>query len=63
MLVIVVVGKKLLQVLIDPGNTNKFLDEGTTQGLGCMIQKMKPLKVTVANGAVLICNQAWRTQG
>nr|KYP45442.1 hypothetical protein KK1_033012 [Cajanus cajan] len=42
--------KKPLHILIDSGSTHRFLDVNIAKKLGCRIQAMKPLQVTVADG-------------
>lgn len=42
-------GKKIILVLIDSGNTHSFLNEATAMELRCKMTATTPLSVTVAN--------------
>ena len=47
------VRKKPNHILIDSGSTNNFLDVQMAKRLGCKIESMKPLRVSVADGNTL----------
>ncbi|GJW58776.1 disease resistance protein [Tanacetum coccineum] len=44
------VGKQVVHILIDCGNTHNFLDIHTAKKLGCRLAKTTPMQVSVANG-------------
>jgi len=44
-----------LHILIDSGSTHNFLNLATTKKLHCVIKKIPPLQVGVANGQYLPC--------
>lgn len=45
--------KMLLQILIDSGSTHNFLDLDLAKKLGCKLEAIAPLAVTVANSTRL----------
>jgi len=53
MRVISFVRKKPIHILIDSGSTNNFLYVQVAKRLGCKIEPMKPLRVSVADGNTL----------
>ncbi|GJR52082.1 retrotransposon-related protein [Tanacetum coccineum] len=48
-----VVGRNALHVLVDSGSTYNFLDLQVAKKLGCMLRKIFPLDVSLANGNVM----------
>lgn len=52
-----IVEGRRLQFLIDLGCTHNFLDATMTAKLGCQREEIAPLKVLVANGNEMKCNQ------
>lgn len=42
--------KKLLQILLDHGSTNNFLDLELGKKLGCKLENISPLSVTIGGG-------------
>ncbi|KAJ0481983.1 putative retrotransposon gag domain, aspartic peptidase domain superfamily [Helianthus annuus] len=61
-------GTRKLLILTDSGLTHNFIDVKLIKKLQCDLQKVKPMKVTVANGNQLECglkckNFKWMMQG
>nr|GEX39470.1 retrotransposable element Tf2 [Tanacetum cinerariifolium] len=44
------VGKKMVHILVDCGSTHNFLDIHTAKKLGCRLDNITPMQVSVANG-------------
>ncbi|KAD7478366.1 hypothetical protein E3N88_01502 [Mikania micrantha] len=62
------IGTKPLQILIDSGSTHKFLNDKIVDKLNCVIQSVKNMPVTIADGNQLSCVQLckdfqWLMQG
>lgn len=51
------VKKKAITILVDSGSTHNFLDPSTAKQAGCIITRMDPLWVTVADGTKM-CSKA-----
>ena len=49
------VRKKPLYILIDFGSTHNFLDINMAKKLGCKVEKIRPMRVDVANESSLAC--------
>lgn len=47
-------GNDLLQMLIDYGSTNNFLDKETASKIGCVLEDILPMLIKVANGQKMI---------
>lgn len=63
-----VVKNKRLQLLIDSSSTHNFLDIATAEMLGCPMEEINAMKVSVRNGNVMNCNKmccglGWVMQG
>ncbi|XP_021859476.2 uncharacterized protein [Spinacia oleracea] len=46
---------KSIQILIDSGSTHNFVDLNVAQKLGCVVEKIPPQAITVADGNHLAC--------
>ncbi|KAD3068970.1 hypothetical protein E3N88_36850 [Mikania micrantha] len=62
------IGTKPLQILIDSGSTHNFLNDKIADKLNCVIQSVKNMPVTIADGNQLSCVQLckdfqWLMQG
>nr|DAD38797.1 TPA_asm: hypothetical protein HUJ06_013119 [Nelumbo nucifera] len=59
--------KRPLQILIDSGSTHNFVDEQVVKKLGCKVEAIKPMAVSVADGnkvfVIAICKKfSWQIQ-
>lgn len=62
------IGTKPLHILIDSGSTHNFLDEKIASKMRCPTKSINPMKITVADGNLMTCNQLcenlqWVMQG
>nr|GEX61992.1 hypothetical protein [Tanacetum cinerariifolium] len=48
------VGKQMVHILVDYGSTHNFLDIHTAKKLGCRLDNITPMQVSVANGQRMI---------
>lgn len=60
--------KRRLHILLDSGSTHNFIDQTLAYKLGCLVSKIPPMLVTVADGGKLVCNEAvenftWKING
>lgn len=52
--------KRTLHILVDIGSTFNVLNSSVAKGLGCCLKAIAPLKITVANGNVVVCT--WKCE-
>lgn len=61
-------GNQVLLILLDSGSSHTFVNSAVVSKLGCNVSKIKPLRVKVANGAIMSCDTevpdfSWYIQG
>ena len=54
-------GARTLFLLLDSGSTHNFMDNKVVKQLGCILKAIPELKITVANGNDLLCNEVCRS--
>lgn len=47
--------KRTIHILIDSGTTHNFLDLSLAKGLGCKLNEIDPVDITVAHGNHIFC--------
>ena len=46
--------KRSIHVLIDSGSTHNFIDQSIAKRLGCVLRKIPPVEIIIANGEKVI---------